>query len=92
MNPARLEAFALAYTPALLQALGPGKLPLGTHETPEDYAVSVAMAMLDRIARYGVVSVEHYALNSQCGAFAATCRELGIENSTRSITNYLEGN
>ena len=91
MNPARFETFALAYTPALLQAMGPGKLPLGEHETREDYAVSVALTMLERIEKYGVESVHHYALNSQCGAFRETCKALGIENTTRSIENYLEG-
>ena len=88
INPARLEAFALAYVPALLTAVkscGPFTGAL----TSEDYAVTVAMNMIGTIERAGVEAASHYYLNRE--AFPATCSTLGIPATVRGIEDYLGG-
>jgi hypothetical protein len=89
VNPARLAAFIDAYAPALITVLGPGPHPLAKDESVEDYALSTAAAMCERLELYGVDSIAHYWLNIR--AFRATCKALGIQCSSRSIENYLEG-
>jgi transposase InsO family protein len=90
LDPARLEAFALAYVPAVLAAsaaIGP------RHNMPsmEEYAVSTALDMVSAIKRGGIEAVAHYYINGLGGAFKRTCADLKIEHSTRSLENYLEG-
>ena len=89
MNSDRLAAFIDAYAPALVEVLGPGPHPLAAGESVEDYALSTAAAMCERLELYGVDSIAHYWLNAR--AFVTTCRSLGIQCSSRSIENYLEG-
>jgi hypothetical protein len=92
IDPARLEAFALAYVPAALAAckqIGPWTAP--TERDPEQYAVAVALDMIAAIKRAGIEGVAHYYLNDEAGALKQTCATLGIEYSNRSMDNYLEG-
>ena len=91
MNPARLEAFALAYAPALLAAVAVVRPTLQSGEKPEDYVLQVSMDMLDMIQAKGIAAVEHYYLNTKGGALQRTCETLGIENTTRAMQNYLDG-
>jgi hypothetical protein len=90
MNPSRLERFAEAYAPALLEAVRAS----GCHlcgESAEAFTLGHATAMLDRLQRYGLQAIEHYYLNARGGAFRRTCEALGIECSSKSMEFYLEG-
>lgn len=88
INPARLEAFAVAYVPALLAAVkscGPFTGAL----TAEEYAVNTAMNNLAVVERAGVEAASHYYLNRE--AFPAACSTLGIPATCRGIEDFLGG-
>lgn len=88
INPEQLEAFAVAYTPALLTAVkscGPFTGAL----TAEEYAVQTAMNNLAVIERAGVEAASHYYLNRD--AFPAACSTLGIPATVRAIEDFLGG-
>jgi len=92
LDPARLEAFALAYVPAALVAcrkIGPWSAP--NERNPEQYAVAVALDMVAAIKRAGIEAMAHYYLNAEGGALERTCETLGIVYTIRNMENYLEG-
>jgi hypothetical protein len=88
IDPARLEAFALAYAPAILAAVKTTR-PLHGSQSAEDYALEVTLAMLASLKRVGIEGIEHYYLNAQAGALKQTAAELGVEVSHLQL--YLEG-
>lgn len=90
MNPARFEAFALAYAPAVMAAAKSTGVHLLPGEPLEGYALRVTVDMLDMIESKGVESVQNYYLNRSGGAFRAVCASLGIENTVRAMQNYLD--
>lgn len=89
INEERLEAFALAYVPALVEAIKVVKPQLAKGVPLEDAAINLAVAMVDAIRRAGVPSIAHYVLNQD--ALRLTCDALGIENSIDSLTDYIGG-
>ena len=91
MNPDRFESFALAYSPAIMQAARSCGVFLASGESLEDYALRTTIDILDMIQAKGVESVQHYFLNTHGGAFRLTCSVLGIENTVKAMQNYLDG-
>ena len=91
-DPARFEQFALAYAPALLVSIKGVKAGgwLGK-QTPDEYAVSVAMSNLGVLQRAGVEGIAHYYLNAQGGALRSACTELGFEYTPRALQDFLGG-
>lgn len=90
MNPARFQAFAGAYAPAIMQA----HLKLGAsmyREPPAEYALRVTLSMLSALERAGAEGIAGYVLNTKGGALAAACQALGFEYSIRALDDYLEG-
>ena len=90
MNPSRFQSFADAYAPAVLAAV----VDLGPYlggRTAQEYALNICLAMLGTIQTHGVSAVEHYVFNTRGGAFRRTAETLGIDPSTRSLQDYLEG-
>lgn len=90
MNPARLQAFAEAYAPAVMQAhlnLGPSMYK----ESPAEYALSATMGMLSALERAGVEGIAGYVLNTKGGALAMACQVLGFEYTVRALEDYLDG-
>lgn len=89
IDDARLEAFALAYVPAVLAAAKqlqpwrPANMPM------EEWAVAVVIDMVECIKRGGVESVAHYVLNAH--AFPAVCAELALPVSVEALGDYIGG-
>lgn len=87
LDPQRVEAFALAYAPAVLDVvrrLGPWH----GEQKPEAYATELTLAMVAGIERAGVEAVQHYYLNG-AGALRTTCDALGVQVEALDI--YLRG-
>lgn len=87
LDPARVEQFALAYAPAVLdivRRMGPWH----GEQAPEPYAMEVTLAMVSGIERAGVEAVQHYYLNG-AGALRITCDALGVQ--VEALDLYLRG-
>lgn len=87
IDPARLRVFAEAHVQSILAAVkatGPW-----LDQSAEEYAVEVTAAMVAAVQRVGIPGIEHYYLNAQGGALAATCAALGIEREL--LADYIGG-
>ena len=88
LDPQRVEAFAHAYAPAILQALR--ELKSWTGElSPEEYAAVMTVEMVKAVERCGIECIKHYYLNSYGGALRYTATALGVEVDTLQL--YLRG-
>jgi hypothetical protein len=90
MNPDRLQPFAEAFAPAVLQA----EVDLSVHmvgKTPQQHALDTTLLMLDMIQAGGIDSVSHYVIVTRGGALRRTAESLGIDNTTRALQDYLDG-
>ena len=85
MTPARLEALTLAYGEGLAAAIHkhPHRYAMKADDTPESYAVRVAMTVNDLIQTRP--ELVHYATEG----FRNACKALRIEHNERAINNYL---
>lgn len=90
INPDRLQSFALAYAPAVLEAVKAVGPWMG-RQSAEDYAVRIALANLETLQRAGVEALMQYYLNATGGAFRLTCDALGLPCSVQAVENYLGG-
>ena len=88
MNPTRLAAFTEAYAPAVLAAAQAQAYHFGG--SPEDYAVSTCLRMLEALRLYGWIGIAHYHINNEGGALARACATLGIPNTRAGIDSFLE--
>jgi len=91
MNPDRFTTFAEAYVLAVEEAcknLGAYRLP---SQSLKEFALDVALTMLERVQAKGVAAVEHYVINAVGGAFSATCAALGLQNNSRALQDYIDG-
>ena len=88
MNPARVQSFLEAYAQGLCLAITkrPHKYALKPDDTPESYAVRVAIHTAGLIEQYGM-----QFLNTEADGFRRACKLLGIEHSEAAIRAYLEG-
>ena len=91
VTPARFQAFAEAYAPAVMAATL-DLAPFLGNKSANEFALDATLAMLDRIERAGVHGVDHYVLNTRGGAFRRTCEALGlgIVNPARALQDYLD--
>ena len=88
MNPARVQAFIEAYALGLRAAITkrPHNYALKSDDTPESYAVRVALHTAELIGSSGT-----QWLDTEADGFRRACRTLGIEHSEAAIQAYLEG-
>ncbi len=89
MNPARVTSFIEAYAAGLAAAIKkrPHNYALKPDDTPESYAIRVAVHTAGLIEQYGM-----QFLNTEADGFRRACNLLGIEHSEAAIRAYLEGN
>ena len=90
VDPERLQQFALAYAPAVLDALR-SMGPWNGAITVEAYAIEITQAMAAAIERAGVSAVEHYYLNSRGGALRQAGLALGLDGSTEALAHFIGG-
>ncbi len=88
MNPSRVTAFLEAYAQGLCLAVTkrPHKYALKPDDTPETYAVRVAVTTAGLIEQHGLTM-----LQTEADGFRRACKLLGIEHSEDVIRAYLEG-
>jgi len=88
VNPARVTAFLEAYAAGLCLAITkrPQNYALKPDDTPQSYALRVALHTAGLIEQYGM-----QFLNTEADGFRRACKLLRIEHSETAIWAYLEG-
>lgn len=87
MNSARVTSFIEAYATSLVTAIKkrPHNYTLKPYDTPEDYALRVALHTAGLIEQSGL-----QFLQTESDGFRRACKALGIEHSEDAIQVYLE--
>ena len=88
MNPSRVTALLEAYAQGLCLAVHahPHRYALRPDDTPETYAVRVAVTTAGLIEQSGL-----QMLQTESVGFRRACALIGVEHSEEALRAYLEG-